>query len=166
MSGPTYEWLVTYVRMHYVDRNSERWEDPASRLADTLEAIDGYGPNVIIHGLIERSVDSKLEFDALILIAERMLRSGALLPEGLREWTGDVLIGKRARPKKGPQSTSYRDHLFCLAVRELQEEFEVSPTHSPTSGGFSGCEVVAEASGYNYKTVEAVWGRRSEFFRS
>ena len=163
MTDPTFEEMVELVREHYIDHDRGA---PAELLRDFYPATVGELRTFLFGGLIERSKDSKLEWDAVSLIAQETLRAGEQLPQDLADWVADVLAGDRPRPTTGPQTTSYRNFLFCLAIRHLQHEFGLTPTRNETSDTDSGCDVVAEAAGVRYKTVESAWSRRSAFFRS
>ena len=166
MDERSFAEMVEYVRKHYIDDNAARWEDPSRQLQDLYESMDGSGRGFLLSGLIERSEDSKLEWEALSLIAQKALRSGEMISQDLAEWIADALAGDRRRPTTGAQSKSYRNFLFCLAVRHLQNEFGLTPTSNPTSDAHSACEVVSEAAVYSLKTVEAAWAKRGPFFRS
>ena len=100
------------------------------------------------------------------MIAQKALPAGEPLPQVLGEWVADVLSGDRPRPTKGAEGMSYRNFLFCLAIRHLKNTFDLTPTSNSASDAWSGCDVVAKAAGYNVKTVEAAWGKRGPFFRS
>ncbi len=157
---PTYEGLVQYVRRNYVDYKRELWEDPARSWAYHYRILPASGQARMLDDLISQSQTSKPKWDALNLLAREALRNGESLPKGLGSWVADVLDRKRPRPKRGAERTSLRDRMMYLAVDDLRRRFGVTPTRNAASEGWSGCHVVAEASGYSYKTVEAAWAKR------
>ena len=162
MNDPTFEEMVELVREHYIDDDPT---SPAESLKDFYPSTVGELSTNLLAGLIERSEDSKLEWDAVALIAQQALRSGEHLPQALADWVAGVLAGDRPRPTKGAQATAYRDFRWRLAIRHLHNEFGLAPTRNATSDADCGCDVVAEAADARYKTVEAVWSGRGEFFR-
>ena len=162
MNDPTFEEMVELVREHYIDDDPTT---PAESLRNFYPSTVGELRTNLLTGLIERSEDSKLEWDAVALIAQQALRSGEQLPQALADWVADVLVGDRPRPTKGAQAKAARDFRWRLAICHLQNAFGLAPTRNETSNADSGCDVVAEAAGAKYKTVEAVWSGRGDFFR-
>ena len=162
MNDPTFEEMVELVREHYIDDDPT---SPEESLKDFYPSTVGELRANLLAGLIERSEDSKLEWDAVALIAQQALRSGEHFPQALADWVADVLARDRPRPTTGAQATAYRDFRWRLAIRHLQNAFGLAPTRNATSDADCGCDVVAEAADARYKTVEAVWSGRGEFFR-
>lgn len=152
--------MVEYVRRHYIDHTRGMQEAPAKALADFYNVLSEGSRPAHLRELIERSSEAKLYWDAVSLMAQEALRSGLPLPRDLSVWTADVLAGDRPRPSKGAQTTRARDVLMYLAVNDLRNGFGLSATRNPTSPPWSGCDVVAEAWGFDYKTVERAWAKR------
>ena len=158
--------LVEYVRRNYVDHKRDLWKDAANGLAYYYKSLPEGARPARLGELIDRSGSAKLAWNAVSLIAQDALRSGEPLPPHLAEWTADVLAGARPRPTKGAQTTQERQVRMYLAVYDLRQRFGLRPTRNETSPPRSGCDVVAEAWGVNYKTVEGAWAERDPILAS
>ena len=110
-------------------------------------------------------------WEAVNLIAQRLIRNGEPLPRELADWVADRLEGKRERPKlrrKGrPHEDPDRDDAIIAALRDLRDrKFEpmtrnLSKGENPSATGGSACDAVGVAFDIvQYKRVDNVWQMR------
>lgn len=159
MTDTTREEMVQYVRTAHLDKFRDLWEQPVE-LALLLFDIGSEEERAQeLRTVIDLSATSKLEWEITSRIAQRALYQGEQLPPELAQWTADVLAKKRMRPGKGSRTIA-RDIIFCIAVADLRDRFGLTPTKNSASQGDSACGIVAEASGFSYKTVERAWSLR------
>ena len=147
-------------------------------------------PDGFLARLIRESKYDKSSWDALNLIAQKLIREGGLLePTELAEWTADVLADQsakrghttRPRPSKGGHATAGRDWNIYFLLGRLHTNWDLKPTRNVLQGrgynkedlpmscveGGSGCDVVGVAAGIpKYKTVEGIWIRCSHQMRN
>ena len=127
-----------------------------------------------------RSAEFPTVWDALDLIAARLLRDGKPLPRELALWLADKLEKKRRRPQRQgqcPLVNALRNRIIFAVVKRLEADGLTAtrnrkkvrtgdPGRACAEGG-SACDAVGEAFGMSYKNVEQVWGvfRGSEKLR-
>ena len=125
--------------------------------------------------LIDESPYDKSSWDALDLIAQKLIRTGKRFPRELADWTSDVLADqmakrgekRRPRPAKGSHKKAGRDWNYYWLVEELAKSANVDPTRNDeTKPKRSPCDAVAVASGVPYKTVARIWSDCSHQMRN
>ena len=159
MSSPSFEELVSYTRTNHLDRYQDMWEQPADLALLLFEDATAEEQLEELRIIIELSRESKYEWHTLSRIAQSALRTGQPLPQNLADWVADVLAKNLKRPRTGSKTLA-RDMVFCAEVEDLRNRFGLTLTRSTSPNDWSAFEVVAEASGYSYKTVERAWGLR------
>ena len=133
-----------------------------------------------IRQLLTASATNKHAWDALSLIAQKLLRNGEPLPDALATWVADVLGDQhlrpkdkqRPRPRTGGSPDALRNHIIWWAVRALWMKYDLLPTRSVNglddccAEGGSGCDIVGAALAAmnykptSYKNIEKVWRNR------
>ena len=160
MSEPAFDEVVGFARDAYLARFEHLWDKPVELALLMYEVGSPQERADELDAVIEMSATSRLEWDIASRIAQEALYGGHELPSSLSDWVGDVLAGKRPRPRTGSRTIA-RDMIFCIAVADLRDRFALTPTKNSATGAFSACDVVAAASGFSYKTVERAWGLRA-----
>lgn len=160
MTDATREEMVEYARVAHLDRFRDLWDKPVELAVLLFDIGSEEEREQELKTVIELSATSKLEWDITCRIAQRALYQGEQLPPDLAQWTADVLAEKRKRPGKGSKTIA-RDMIFCIAVADLRDRFGLTPTKNSATQGDSACDIIAEASGFGYKTVERAWALRA-----
>ena len=100
-------------------------------------------PDGFLARLIRESKYDKSSWDALNLIAQKLIREGGLLePTELAEWTADVLADQsakrrhttRPRPSKGGHATAGRDWNIYFLLGRLHTNWDLKTDSECTSG--------------------------------
>lgn len=156
---PSFQDLAKHVSETHLNRYRELSDKPAELALLLYDHASAEEQADELATMIALSSQSKYEWDTVNQIAQRALNTGQPLPQNLADWVSDVLAGRRRRPSKGSKTIA-RDMIFCAAVEHLRTQFGLTPTRSSATEAWSACDVVAEASGYSYKTIERAWGLR------
>ena len=148
-------------------KNSESMKRP---LAETIASVHkmSRAQASFPASLIAESGKTKEVWEALILIAQDLLREGKPLPPELAEWAADVLADlsvkkkekRRPRPRKDPRRQLPRNLLLCALVDQLVYLFDLNAERSRGAPPVTACDVVAAAIYRSYKAVEGIWERR------
>lgn len=153
------------------------------QLAETYALLYKTSDTQFLSDLIAKSRETKETWEALVLIAQALLREGRSLPPALAEWVADVLadqLGKknkpekekrRPRPPKSPRRLSSRNQIICLFIGYLIGAFDLKATRNAGDPPLSACDVVAAAITespaiawtLDYKTVEGIWSERDSY---
>lgn len=113
--------------------------------------------------------DDPISFDAACILVAREVEAGRVVPEALRQWSADYLMGKVKRPaKKGKISgaTLTRDKLICELIEEIVDALGLRPTASDRTDGASACHAVAAAFvklgllPQGYEAMSKIWNKR------
>ena len=160
MSRPSFEELVSHSRSNHLDMYQDLWEKPVELALLLFEHAFAEQQAEELGTIIELSRKSKYEWDTASRIAQSALNAEQQIPQNLADWTADVLAGARKRPGTGSR-TPARDMIFCATVEDLRNQIGTTPTKSSATEAWSACDVVAEASGNSYKTIERAWGLRN-----
>ena len=134
-----------------------------------------------LEALLEGSKTSARDWDALkIMVTEDLQRGDRVLPPALAEWVVDQIEGKAKRPtRRGPepsQGAEPRREYIAEMIAAVCARFDTyatrkggepaccpaAPYGAPkgTPDGGSAADVVGEAFGIGYKTVERAWRAR------
>lgn len=109
-------------------------------------------------------------WEAVSLIAARLLREGEPLEEDLRLWLAEVMEGIRKQPKRKPGKRSYANvgrDLHIRAAIIVLKKFGLNPTRNAASASrTSACDVVAEVlaefkQALSYQAIARVWNDRA-----
>ena len=135
-----------------------------------------------LDGFIADSAESRVSWNALMLVAEGMLRDGERLPPPLASWLADVLADqleptggqlRRPRPRAGDEPQGGRYAVITILIEELCREFNLKPTRNrihqarqhdkemEPSAVESACSIVAKAYPIEEDTVENIWRLRN-----
>ena len=136
------------------------------------------GRDDFLRDLIAESVNTKLAWDSVKLIAEDLLRDGEQLPYALAKWVADVLSDhgkakkdrRRPRPTKGGSPETNHYWVICGAIQYIGTLYNLPPTRNGggpgecSAEGGSACDIVGRAVfGKHlqaYKNTERIWGKR------
>lgn len=148
-------------------------------LAETYALLYKTSDTQFLSYLIAKSRETKETWEALILIAQNLLREGRPLPRELAEWVADVLADqlgnkkkpekekRRSRPPGGPWRLYTRDRILYLFVNYLIHEFDLKATRNTGDPPLSACDVVAAAIegaaldwNLSPKAIEKIWSKR------
>ena len=148
MDKPSFEKAVE-LAMQYREQAEAGWQQGATERPSEM---------MMLGFLIQTSATSRSDWDAVNLIAQQHLRNGAPLPGMLASWVADVLAKKRKRPtQRGQPPKKKRNGTIVHVLKKLQEVGFHPTRNNEAPEHRSGCDVVAEAFGLKYKTVESVW---------
>lgn len=128
---------------------------------------------------IEKAADALLEdigtdaisFDAALQLVSEQIKLGRAVPEALREWAGDVLVGDVKRPKlkgKYKSATRWRDKLIVQLIRDVMETTDLDATSGKGEDGLSACNAVAHGlktlrfQPDSYESIKRMWLRRKD----
>ena len=172
---------VEPIRLVYEHMNSRTWAEAVAQWCCNVDSEDDRSRRLA--RLIPLSKQDACAWDTLSLIAQRTLRDHEQLPKELYDWVADVLEDATKRPRppvneknrpqpsrngNDPSRNRMRDINIELAVGVLDAD-GVRPTRrntkagaTPSAAGGSGCDIVGEAFGMNYKAVEKVWTAREK----
>ncbi|MCY4507672.1 MAG: hypothetical protein OXG35_12040 [Acidobacteria bacterium] len=151
--------LVAHVRATYADHLNG-----AGGQAEALAALyrclgDDASRLAWLAPILASAPRLKLAHDIAAAVAAGHVRRGEPLPAPLAAWAADVLERRQPRPATGAASTSRRDALIRMAVRDLESR-DVIPTANAMSDYESGCEIVAEAFRVTDHVARRAWAAR------
>ena len=110
-----------------------------------------------------------VSFDAALWFVSERVRQGQVVPEVLRQWASDAIIGRVEKPKakgKYPGATLTRDRLIFLLLHDLVKDLKLKATSANPVDGKSACNAVAEAFQMmglqpdSYETIRRIWDNR------
>ena len=119
MDEAEFQRRVAYTDQAFLSQHQHQFgETPAETRARIFrKVLPKRGRDDFLRDLIAESVNTKLAWDSVKLIAEDLLRDGEQLPDALAEWVADVLADiakprkdrRRPRPTKGgsPETNHY-----------------------------------------------------------
>lgn len=150
MGKPRFDEAVQIAKQ-YREQQEAGWAEFCA--ADYRRASADTRPKVLVR-LLRDSAKTKSDWDAVNLIAARLLRDCEPLPDELSFWVADVLDKKRERPKgRDPREYWARNIAIVDAVKRLANE-GFRPTGSK---GDSACHAVSKAFRVSYSTVQERW---------
>ncbi|WP_138935310.1 hypothetical protein [Roseovarius arcticus] len=112
-----------------------------------------------------------ISFDAARHLVAKQIRLGHPIPEALREWAADTIVGSNKRPKqKGKYrgATLRRDRLIAGLIGDIADMTNLKPTAGKRGEGTSACNAVAEGFSLlrlqpdSYESMLKIWRRRKE----
>ena len=180
---------VERVKREYVNRLPSWLKDPAQARVDFYvmgvyniqqEAVSEGIPDstahtvraeTVLRALIDDAAKDKHSWDALKMIATKLLSAHEHLHDVLADWLAGVLEGEIQRPRKGG-ALQVRDMAIPRAIRDLVETYSLQPTRNISvsdeccAKGGSGCDVVGKAFDLNYKNAERLWLQPRSFHPS
>ena len=151
----THEEIINYVKE--MDRTNQSvhgdWTDNAAAFVSAYWERDAGARLEFLENWIANSEEYKAAWVALTAVASDLKRSGLSLPDSLAWWLAEVVGGKRRRPSKKTMGTYLRDYGLARMVLHLSQLFVVKPTRNDATETLSACDLVADALGYDYKTI-------------
>lgn len=120
-----------------------QWGDLPAAHAEHYRTAPANRRPKLLAALIRDSAKERMAWDAVSLIAVRVLRDRERLPDELSPWLADTLDKTRERPKEDLQE---RNRAIVKAVRLLVDSYGFHPTRNGAgkccSEGGSACDVV------------------------
>ena len=131
----------------------------------------GYGKSAeALRRYVDLSEKKPDYWEAVCLIAARLLRENTPLGEDLRLWLADVMDGERKQPKRKPGKRPYANvgrDIHVRAAITVLEGLGLRPTRNAESAQReSACDAVAEVlaefrQALSYEAIAKVWNDRS-----
>jgi len=112
-----------------------------------------------------------ISFDAALHLVAKQIRLGHPIPDVLREWAADTIVGIIKRPKqkgKYTGATLCRDRLIVKLISDIVQTTNLKPTSSKRERGRSACNAVAEGLSLlrlqpdSHESIVKIWGRRKK----
>ena len=180
MDEAEFQRRVAYTYSAFLSQHQHQFgETPAETRARIFrKVLPKRGRDDFLRDLIAESVNIKLAWDSVKLIAEDLLRDGEQLPDALAEWVADVLADiakprkdrRRPRPTKGGSPETNHYWVICGAIQYIGTLYNLPPTRNGggpgecCAEGGSACDIVGRAVfGKHlqaYKNAERIWGKR------
>ena len=118
-------------------------------------------------GLLQEYVglsrSSRVYFDALVRIGEKLQDWGKAIPRTLSRWREEVASVLRRSPARKPVG-SHRPVETASIPRDIHVQFVIDLLRrvgvKPSGGSISGCRIVAEVLGLSEETVRRIWKAR------
>ena len=110
-----------------------------------------------------------ISYDAALHLVAKQIRIGCPIPEVLREWAADTMIGIAQRPKqKGayPNATLFRDRLIFSLIKEIVSVTNLKATSAKRENGRSACNAVVDGMKLlrlqpdSYEMIIKIWLQR------
>lgn len=143
--------LIKNLKFYEKFRLSEAKIDPSMRLKGVSF---GDAAEAILTRWVVTAKEDKYAYDCLRMAVANYLISDSAhgsMPEVLREWVAEILVGKVKRPSKSQSQKFYkRDGLVTMFIYAIREGLDIPPTLNKTIEGaerqkaLSGCRLAKD----------------------
>ena len=121
--------------------------------------------------LVEDVESDPVSFDAALQLVSEQIKLGKAIPEALRGWAADVLVGNLKPPKKNGKyrsATHRRDKLIVQLIEDVMDMTKLKPTSGKRELGQSVSNAVADGLKLlrrppdSFESIIKIWRRRKD----